>query len=409
MAVKGSESRFDQDRPGGQILEDVVEAPSQGYVEQDFANEDEIRRDVAYATPRQLMWWRFRRHRVAMLSVVVLIIFYLAAIFAEFVAPYDPNAHNGAAKFMPPQMPSFIDGNGDFTLRPVVFARVGERDPETLRMTYMRDETTWYPVSFFVKGTPYKLWGLWETDRHLFGLAPDVPEEATFYLLGSDRLGRDMFSRILYGARISLSIGLVSVFLSLALGVVLGGISGYYGGGIDNAIQRIIEFIRSIPSIPLWMALSAALPPDWPQTMRYFGITVILSFIAWTGLARVVRGRFLSLREEDFVMAARFTGNREMRIILRHMVPSFFSHIIASLTLSIPGIILAETSLSFLGLGLRQPVISWGVLLQEAQNVRTVALAPWLLLPGVAVVIAVLAFNFMGDGLRDAADPFAST
>jgi peptide/nickel transport system permease protein len=336
----------------------------------------------------------------------VLVIAYLMAAFAEFIAPYDPEVFNASFKFVSPQYPSFVDGNGQFTLRPVVFGLAQERDPETLRVVYSPDESVWYPIYFFVEGQPYEFWGLWETNIHLFGLGENA-EEATLFLLGSDRLGRDMFSRILYGARISLSIGLVSVFLSLIFGIVLGGISGYYGGHVDNGIQRVIEFIRSIPSIPLWMALSAALPSQWPQELRYFGITIILSLIAWTGLARVVRGRFLSLREEDFVLAARITGTSEMRIILSHMVPSFLSHIIASLTLSIPAIILSETALSFLGLGLRQPAISWGVLLQEAQNIRTVALAPWLLLPGMAVVIVVLAFNFLGDGLRDAADPFA--
>ena len=227
------------------------------------------------------------------------------------------------------------------------------------------------------------------------------------FLIGADRLGRDMFSRIVYGSRISLSIGLVGVFLSLILGIVLGGISGYYGGVADNIIQRVIEFIRSIPSIPLWMALSAALPATWPVMRVYFGITVILSLIGWTGMARVVRGRFLALREEDFVLAARLQGASEMRVIMVHMVPSFMSYIIAALTLAIPGMILAETALSFLGLGLRAPAISWGVLLQEAQNLRSVALAPWVMLPGVAVVISVLAFNFLGDGMRDAADPYS--
>ena len=239
-----------------------------------------------------------------------------------------------------------------------------------------------------------------------FGL--DAPrEEQGIFLLGADRMGRDLFSRICYGARISLSIGLVGVLLSVSIGILLGGISGYYGGVADTLIQRSIEFIRSIPSIPLWMGLSAALPPDWPVLRVYFGITVILSLIGWTGMARVVRGRFLSLREDDFVMSARLVGASELRIIIRHMVPSFLSHIIASLTLSIPGMILSETALSFLGLGLRAPAISWGVLLQEGQNLRSVVLAPWVLLPGVAVVIAVLSFNFLGDGLRDAADPYS--
>jgi peptide/nickel transport system permease protein len=373
-----------------------------------------VEEKIAVATPRQLMWWRFRRHKVAVISTLILIFLYLVAIFAEFISPYDPNTtintpafeFNQAAKFVPPQFPKFVDGDGNFTLRPVVFGLKQHRDPETLRITYEKDENVWYPIQFFAKGHTYKWWGLWETDIHLFGLG-EGNEEGIMFFMGSDRLGRDMFSRIVYGARISLSIGMVSVFLSLVLGIIFGGMSGYYGGQIDNVIQRVIEFIRSIPSIPLWMGLSAALPVDWPQALRYFGITIILSLIGWTGLARVVRGRFLALREEDFVMAARFSGSGEMRIILRHMVPSFMSHIIASLTLSIPGVILSETALSFLGLGLRQPTISWGVLLQEAQNIRTVALSPWLLLPGLAVVISVLAFNFMGDGLRDAADPYA--
>lgn len=392
------------------LLEPAAAQPEE---DADIAREV-VDEEIAVATPGQLMWWRFRRHRVAVFSAVFLVFFYLVAVFAEFLSPYDPNLtfrteafeFNSAARFVPPQLPRFIDHEGNFTLRPVVYGLIQDRDPETLRISYEVDESISYPIYFFVEGDPYEMWGLWEMNTHFFGLHPDN-EMGTLFLLGSDRLGRDMFSRILYGARISLSIGLVSVALSLILGIVLGGMSGYYGGHIDNAIQRVIEFIRSIPSIPLWMALSAALPPSWPQELRYFGITVILSLIGWTGLARVVRGRFLSLREEDFVMAAKFSGSSEMRIILRHMVPSFLSHIIASLTLSIPGIILAETSLSFLGLGLRQPVISWGVLLQEAQNIRTVALSPWLLLPGMAVVFAVLAFNFLGDGLRDAADPYA--
>jgi peptide/nickel transport system permease protein len=360
---------------------------------------------ITIATPRQLMWWKFRKHRVAVISSVVLIIFYISALFADFISPKDPNAYDASYKFVPPMAITFFDGDGHLKPYPGVHGLISNRDPETLRITYKVDKTTWYPIHFFVKGAPYKFLGLAETDLHLFGLGENA-DGLPVALLGTDRLGRDMLSRVLYGARISLSIGLVSVFLSLTLGIVLGGVSGYYGGWVDNVIQRIIEFIRSLPTIPFWMALSAALPPEWPQTQRYFGITIILSMIGWTTLGRQVRGRFLALRNEDFVLSARLTGASDMRIIIRHMVPSFFSHIIASLTLSIPDIILAETALSFLGLGLRQPVISWGVLLQEAQNVRTVALAPWLLLPGLAVVITVLAFNFLGDGLRDAADPF---
>jgi peptide/nickel transport system permease protein len=359
---------------------------------------------ISVATPGQLMWWKFKKHRVAMLSAVILILFYVIAIFADFIAPYKPETFNAATKFVPPQRISFINAEGKFSFRPGVYGLIEERDPETLRRSFKSDPSVWHPIYFIVRGEPYKFWGRWESDLHLFGL--DKNSGGVLFLLGSDRLGRDMLSRIIHGGKISLSIGLVSVFLSLFLGVLLGGLSGYYGGPVDNIIQRIIEFIRSIPSLPLWMALSAALPPNWPPTLRYFGITIILSILGWTGLGRQVRGRFLALRSEDFVLAARLGGARDFGIIMRHMVPSFMSHIIASLTLSIPGIILAETSLSFLGLGLRQPVISWGVLLQEAQNIRTVALAPWLMIPGLAVVITVLAFNFLGDGLRDAADPF---
>jgi peptide/nickel transport system permease protein len=285
-----------------------------------------------------------------------------------------------------------------------VYGLKGGRDPETLRMVFEPDLTERLPIRFFVRGDPYKLWGVFESDLHLFGLEDN---EQTMFLLGADKLGRDALSRLLAGTRISTTIGLVGVLMSFVLGILIGGISGYYGGIVDTIIQRTIEFIRSMPTIPLWLALSAAVPKDWNPIQVYFAITVILSLIGWTGLARVVRGRFLSLREEDFVMAARLAGSKELRIIVRHMVPSFTSHIIASITLSVPGMILSETSLSFLGLGMRPPAISWGVLLQEAQNLASVALAPWLLVPGLAVVLAVLAFNFLGDGVRDAADPYS--
>jgi peptide/nickel transport system permease protein len=359
-----------------------------------------------YVAPQwKLMWWKFRKHRMALLSVFVLVTFYLAAAVCEFVAPYGPEAFSTKYTLAPPTRVHLFDTNGNFR-GPFIYGSKRDRDPETLRPIFAEDTSLIYPIGFFVRGMPYKLWGLFDADLHLFGIGAAQDQQGLF-LLGADRLGRDMFSRIVYGSRISLSIGLVGVFLSLILGIVLGGISGYYGGVADNIIQRVIEFIRSVPAIPLWMALSAALPPDWPVVRVYFGITVILSLIGWTGLARVVRGRFLALREEDFVLAARLGGSSEMRVILVHMVPSFLSHIIASLTLAIPNIILAETALSFIGLGLRAPAISWGVLLQEAQNLRSVALAPWVMMPAAAVVISILCFNFLGDGMRDAADPYA--
>jgi peptide/nickel transport system permease protein len=361
---------------------------------------------VFVATQWQLMWWKFRKHKLAVAGAIFLIVLYITAILADFLAPSDPNAFNKLYPYAPPQLPRFVDENG-FHLRPFVYGMSRARDPKTLAVVFEVDKTKQYPISFFVHSYPYKFWGLFETDLHFVGANVDPNDlNQTFYLLGSDRLGRDQLSRILYGTRISLSIGLVGMTMSFFLGILLGGISGLYGGMIDTVIQRIIEFLRSVPTTPLWMALSAALPPTWPPVRVYFGITIILSFISWTGLARVVRSKFLSLREEDFVMAARIAGTGEMRIIFSHLLPSFLSYIIASLTLSIPGLILSETSLSFIGLGLRPPTISWGVLMKEAQNLVVVAKAPWLLIPGLFIVVTVLSFNFMGDGLRDAADPY---
>jgi peptide/nickel transport system permease protein len=365
--------------------------------------EDEFDGDesVYVASQWQLMRWKFRKHRLAKASLVVLIVIYLLATFCEFFAPCDPNKYDVRFAYAPPQRIHFVGKNG-FSLRPFVYGYQKKTDPETLRRIYTPDHDVEYPIYFFARGTPYKLLGIWPMDLHFIGT-----EEGHIFLWGTDRMGRDLLSRIMYGSRISTSIGLIGVFLSFLLGILIGGFSGYYGGLFDVIAQRLIEFIRSIPTIPLWMALSAALPPHWPPLRVYLGITIILSLIGWTGLARVVRSKFLSLREEDFVTAARLCGASELRIVFRHMVPSFLSHIIASVTLSIPGMILGETSLSFLGLGLRPPVISWGVLLQDAQNVRSVAQAPWLLLPGLLVVITVLSFNFLGDGLRDAADPYS--
>ncbi len=365
---------------------------------------DNTEEKLYVATQWQLMWWKFRKHKMALVGGGILIFFYFIGLFCEFIAPYDPEQFFVKYKLAPPtKIHIFHEGKLHF---PFVYRIERERDPETLRYIYSEDKTTLYPIDFFTKGPTYTMWSLFEMNHHLFGLKVER-EEQGILLFGADRMGRDIFSRLCYGARVSLSIGLVGVFLSLSLGIVLGGISGYYGGTVDTVIQRIIEFIRTMPHTPLWMAMSAALPPDWPVMRVYFGITIILSFISWTGMARVVRGRFLSLREEDFVMAARLCGSSEMRIILRHMVPSFLSYIIASLTLSIPGTILAETGLSFIGLGLRAPAISWGVLLREAQNVQSLAQAPWVFAPAFAVITTVFAFNFLGDGLRDAADPYA--
>jgi len=364
----------------------------------------EVESSVSVASQWQLMWWKFRKHRLAMAGGIVTLIIYLIALFVEFLSPSSPGVIRADYTWAPPQRLHLLRQTEEgLRWGPYVNGYKVEIDPEALKRTFVIDEEQVVNIGFFVRGEPYKMWGLWETDLHLVG---STDAAIPVYFLGADRMGRDLLSSMVYGTRISMSIGLLGVFLSFFLGILLGGISGFYGGTVDNLIQRVIEFIRSIPTIPLWMGLAAALPTDWPPLRIYFGITIILSFIGWTGLARVVRGRFLSLRTEDFVMSARLDGASELTTIWRHMVPSFFSHIIASLTLSIPGMILAETSLSFLGLGLRRPVVSWGVLLQEAQNIRSVATAPWLLIPGLAVLVAVLALNFLGDGLRDAADPY---
>jgi peptide/nickel transport system permease protein len=363
---------------------------------------DKAEESVFVASQWQLMWWKFRKHRMAILGGVVLIILYFITIFCEFLAPYEPHNYDVKYAYAPPQVFHFFDEEG-FHVRPFVYGLKGARDPETLRLMFEIDKTQKRSIYFFVHGDPYKFWGFWKTDLHFFGIED---KDDFVFVLGADRLGRDALSRLLVGTRISTTIGLVGVTINLVLGILIGGVSGYYGGLVDTIVQRVIEFLRSMPTIPLWLALSAAVPKEWTPIQVYFAITILLSLIGWTGMARVVRGRFLALREEDFVMAASLAGSSEFRIIVRHMVPSFLSHIIASISLSIPGMILSETSLSFLGLGIRPPAISWGVLLQEAQNLRAVALAPWLLTPGLAVVLAVLAYNFLGDGLRDAADPY---
>lgn len=354
--------------------------------------------EIFIATQWTLMWRKFRRHKLAMVGTLIVVLFYVVAIFCEFIATQDPLKRNTDFIHVPPQPIHFFGAQG---FGPYVYGLTVEEDPKTWRKIYVADESVEVPIRFFVKGDPYQLWGLFDSDIHLFG-AP----AGTFFLFGTDDSGRDVFSRVIYGIRISVSIGLVGVIFTFILGSVLGAISGYYGGVVDFLIQRIIEFILCIPSIPLWMALSAAVPKEWPSTQVYFAISIILSLIGWCGLARVVRGKMLELRQENFITASKLAGASDRWIIFDHMLPGFISYLIVSLTLSIPGMILAETALSFLGLGLRPPAISLGVLLQQAQNVKTISLYPWLMLPGLFIFIIVLAFNFMGDGLRDAADPY---
>jgi len=358
---------------------------------------------IFVASQWQLMWWRFRKHKVAVASGVVILGFYAIVLGADFLAYADPDASEAQRSLMPPQRVHWFDG---WRFAPYVHGVKGARDPQTFKRVYVSDPDRKIPLRFFAEGFEYRVLGLFPATRHLIGVDGGLDANTSIFLLGTDVQGRDLWSRLMYGTRISLTIGLLGVTASLVLGVVLGGISGFYGGAIDTVIQRVIEILRSIPTIPLWMGLAAALPRDWTILQIYFAITVIISLLGWTELARVVRGRFLAMREEDFVVSARLVGCTQLRTIFVHMVPSFMSHIIAATTLALPAMIISETSLSFLGLGLRPPAISWGVLLQQAQNVQTVAISPWLMLPAVPVIVAVMAFNFLGDGLRDAADPY---
>jgi peptide/nickel transport system permease protein len=357
---------------------------------------------ISVAPNWKLVWWRFRKNRLAVASAVVLVVLYVVVLVPGFFATHDPEETEAARAFIPVTGVALRIAGG---LRLSVPSVTGQRDPILLKMVWKADPTTRIPIRFFARGYRYRILGVFWSDRHLIG--PADPGAAQWvHLLGTDRLGRDQWSRMMYGTRTSLTVSMAAVAMSVLLGVTLGGISGYFGGWIDQVIQRLIELLQSLPTIPIWLVMTAALPKDWRPDQVFFAITIILAFIGWTTLGREVRGRFLSLREEDFVTAAELAGCSRTRIIARHMVPAFLSHIIAASTLAVPVMIISETSLSFLGLGIRPPAISWGVLLQEAQNIQTVALAPWLMIPGLLVIVAVLAFNLLGDGLRDAADPY---
>lgn len=352
------------------------------------------------ASQWMLMWWKLKRHRLALICGIILALNYASVMFSEIIAPYNLHTRNTEYIYSPPQSIHLFH-EGEF-IGPFVYGRDYELDMETLKRNYPERKNDVQPLRFFCQGDSYQFWGLFEASFHL--VCP--PEYGTFFLLGTDRLGRDVFSRITYGARISLTIGLVGIAISFLFGIIIGGLAGYYGGWVDVTVQRIIEVIRSFPELPLWMALSAVLPVNWSPILIFFGITVILALLDWTGLARAVRSKLLALREEDYCSAAELMGAKPGRIIGRHLLPGFMSHLIASATLSIPAMILGETALSFLGLGLRPPITSWGVLLNEAQNINVVALYPWLMYPVVPVILIILAFNFFGDGLRDAADPY---
>lgn len=384
--------------PDGQALQHFVSpTPFDPQVVERLSPEQE---KIYLASQLKLMWWKFRRHRAAVVSGIFLLVLYASILICEFLAPYGLEFRDVQSIYKPPQRVHLFH-EGSF-VGPFVYGTKLELNMETLKREYTEDTSKVQKLRFFCRGDSYRFWGFVEGNVHLMCPA----EGGSAFLLGTDRLGRDVLSRMIYGTRISLTIGLIGIAVSFMLGITIGGIAGYYGGWIDHIVQRIIEVLQSLPAIPLWLALAAIMPVTWSPIVVYFGITIILGLIDWTGLARAVRSKLLSLREEEYVMAAELMGASPTRVIFRHLIPGFMSHLIASATITIPTMILGETALSFLGLGLRPPVTSWGVLLNEAQNINVVALYPWLILPVVPVILVILAFNFLGDGLRDAADPY---
>lgn len=359
-------------------------------------------KDINYSSQWRLIYLKFKRHKLARISLIVLGLLYFVALFAQFIAPYGLQSYDSKYVNAPPMALRFVDSDGKFHIRPFVYGLKSERDPDTMRKIFVADKEKRYSLQLFAQGEKYKFLGMIPTTTHLFG----VEQPGRLFMLGTDAMGRDMFSRIVLGSQISLSIPLVGVAISFVLGIIIGGISGYFGGWLDSVIQRIIEIIRSFPTLPLWMALSAAIPPRIPIVTMYLYIVIIFAFIGWTDLARVVRGKFISLKKEDYVIAAKIAGVGNAKIIVKHLLPGFLSYLVVATTLAIPHMILGETAMSFLGLGIRSPATSWGVLLQEAQKIENVALYPWKLIPLGIVILTVLAYNFLGDGLRDAADPY---